>query len=129
MITKTILIRNGTALPELMGLETEPCSGDWRSVTNLDRSGLDHQLSKAGCTFFYMAGEISRSAFGFDKDRAARKAVSRTVADVQAQGCNCLEITRVSRRFWLGLPYMSVFAHARHIQISSAFALPDRKDM
>src|SRR5690349_19717234 len=66
MITSAILIRNGTALPGSIGLETEPCSGDWRSVTNLDRRGLDQQLSKAGWTFFYMAGEIGRSAFGFN---------------------------------------------------------------
>src|SRR5690349_3457073 len=52
MITSTILIRNGTALPESLGLKSEPYSGNWRSVTNLDRQGLDNQLGKAGWTFF-----------------------------------------------------------------------------
>ena len=116
-----ILIKNGTALPESLGLQSEPHSLDWRSVTNLDCRSLDDQLSKAGWTFFYMAGDIKRSFFGFDADRAARTAVSRIVRDVQSQGCNCVEITRVTKGSCLGLPYVSVIAHARHIQHSSLF--------
>jgi hypothetical protein len=122
MLTGAILIRNGTVLPDSMRLESEPCSADWRSITSLDRRGLDNQLGKAGWTFFFMAGDIKTSACGFDRERAARTAVSRAVRDVQSQKCNCLEITRVTKRSWLGIPYVSVFAHARHIQPSGLFS-------
>jgi hypothetical protein len=69
-----------------------------------------------------MAGEIKITAFGLDKDRAVRRAVKRVITNVEAHKCNCVEITEVAAKSFLGMPYVNVSAHSRHIQKSSAFA-------
>ncbi len=117
----TILIEEGTSMPESLLLEGGPSSSGWRSVSNLDRNELDTKINKAGWTFFFMAGEIKISTFGFDKEKAVRRAVKGVITNVEAQKCNCLEITQVSPKSFLGIPYVNIRAHARHIQKSSRF--------
>jgi hypothetical protein len=116
----TILIEQGTAMPESVLLE--PSSGRWKSVSNLDRKDLDTRINKAGWTFFFMAGEIKISAFGFDQEKAVRRAVKGVITNVETHKYNCLEITEVAPKSFLGIPYVSVCAHARHIQKSSALS-------
>jgi hypothetical protein len=120
--TGTILVERNASMPKSLLLEGKSYSGDWRSVSNLDLNGLDVAIHKAGWTFFFMAGEIKITAFGFDKERAVRRAVKRVITNVEAHKCNCVEITEVSAKSFLGMPYVNVTAHSRHIQESSAFA-------
>jgi hypothetical protein len=119
--TGTILIENDASMPKSLHLEGKRYSGDWRSVSNLDLNQLDVAIHKAGWTFFFMAGEIKITAFGFDKDGAVRRAVKRVLTNVESHKCNCVEITAVSAKSFLGMPYVNVRAHSRHIQESSAF--------
>ena len=116
-----ILVENGTMLPGGISLQPTPLSKSWRCVPELDRTGLDAQLMKSGWTLFYMAGVIQKRAFGFDRDKRMRRAVTRVIEDVQAERCNCVEITDLASKTFLGIPYVSVTAHARHIQDGSQF--------
>ena len=111
-----ILVEDGTILPGAMSLERSALSQTWRSVPNLDRIGLEAQIAKAGWTFFYMAGVVKRHAFGWGEEKRVRAAVARIIKDVQSQECNCLEITHLATKSFLGIPYVSITAHARHIQ-------------
>jgi len=120
--TGTILIESGAFMPTSLLLEGKSYSSGWRSVSNLDLNELDAAIHKAGWTFFFMAGEIKITAFGFDKGRALRRAVKRVITNVESHKCNCVEITEVSAKSFLGMPYVNVRAHSRHIQESSAFA-------
>jgi len=120
--TGTILIEGDATMPSSLVLEGKSYSGGWRSVRNLELNGLDAAIHKAGWTFFFMAGEIKITAFGLDKDRAVRRAVKRVITNVEAHKCNCVEITEVAAKSFLGMPYVNVSAHSRHIQKSSAFA-------
>jgi hypothetical protein len=119
--TGSILIEGGASMPESLRLEGRPYSSRWRSVSNLGLSELDAAIHKAGWTFFFMAGEIKITSFGFDKDSAMRRAVKRVITNVESHNCNCVEITEVSAKSFLGMPYVNVSAHSRHIQESSAF--------
>jgi len=119
--TGTILIESGASMPESLLLEGSAYSGGWRSVSNLGLNELDAAIHKAGWTFFFMAGEIKISAFGFDKEKAMHRAVKRVITNVESHHCNCVEITEVSAKSFLGMPYVNVSAHSRHIQESSAF--------
>src|SRR5437899_183204 len=111
-----ILVEDGTVLPGAMVLERKPFQQNWRSVQDLDRGGIEAQLGKAGWTFFYMAGEIKTNGFGFDAAKRVQAAVRRVIEDVRSQQCNCLEITHLAEKSFFGIPYVSVSAHARHIQ-------------
>ena len=120
--TGTILIEGGASMPESLRLEGKSYSSGWRSVSNLDLNELDTAINKAGWTFFFMAGEIKITAFGFDREQAVRRAMKRVITNVESHKCNCVEITEVSAKSFLGMPYVNVSAHSRHIQESSAFS-------
>lgn len=116
--TGAILIEEGALMPESLRFESEPYSNGWRAVNNLDGYGLGRKIREAGWTFFYMAGEIRASVFGFDGEKALRRAVNRLLANLKAEKFNCLQITQVAAKRFLGLPYVTVSAHQRHIQES-----------
>jgi hypothetical protein len=120
--TGTILIEKGTLLPEPLRLETASHASGWAPVTNkLDRHQLEKKLETAGWTFFYMAGEIRSTAFGFNSQNRADAALQRLIANARLRKCNCLEIDGVATHSFLGMPYVSVSAHSRHIQKGFAF--------
>jgi len=116
-----ILVEAGAMLPAGVALQPGALSQNWRSVVGLDRIGLAAAVAKAGWTFFYMAGVVTKHAFGFSRENRERAALGRVIQDVQAQHCNCLEITGLAAKSFLGLPYVSITAHARHIQDGSQF--------
>jgi hypothetical protein len=115
----TILINEGTPLPEGMQLESAPYSPGWRLAKNFDGGELDRKIRDAGWNFFYMAGEIKVSVFGLDGENTRRKAIQQILGKLKLDRFNCLEITRVAAKRFLGLPYVSVVAHWRHIQESN----------
>lgn len=117
----SILIKEGTLLPEAAYLESEHCVPGWRLVKNFDRYELDREIQKTGWTFFCLAGEIRASVFGIDEPSMVRRAIEHILARPNSEKFNSLEITRVasvgSGRFPL-VRYITVFAQSRHIQES-----------
>ena len=121
-----ILMRECTELPGAMWLESEPYAAGWRLVKNLDGYGLGRQIHEAGWTFFCQAGDIKAITFGIDEQQMVRRAVQRILAKVESGKFNCLEITQVANRRFLGVPYASVSARSRHIQ-ESVFLFEDKE--
>jgi hypothetical protein len=112
----TLMIAEGTALPEVLNLESDPYSESWRMVTNFEGYGLDRGLRKAGWTFVYKARELEVRVFGFASERTMRKAFAALLGRLGDSTFNCLEITKTVRKQFFGLPYISVSGHARFIQ-------------
>ena len=88
----TILINDGTLLPDALRFETEPCVPGWRLVRNLDGYGLDRKIHEAGWTFFWLAGETKMTVFDIDGEKMVRRAVKQILAKLKSQ-FNSLEIT------------------------------------
>jgi hypothetical protein len=116
-----ILVQGGTNLPGSLLLQTESDSNGWAEV-NGARSTFEKTIQEEGWTFFFMAGEIKTTVFGFDRQKALRAALKRLITDVKSQHCNSIEITRVTGKSFLGVPYVSVSAHPRHLQKAMSFA-------
>ena len=120
--TGTILIREGTVLPETLRFESEPCVPGWRLVKDLDRCELDRKIHEAGWTFSGRAGEIGTTVFGIDEQKTFRRAIEQVLANLESAEFNSLEIMRVaseaSKRF-LGVRYVTVSAQSRDIQASA----------
>jgi hypothetical protein len=113
----TMMIRAGLLLPPGMCVQTGAYSRNWEVVTGLDASGVDRSIRAAGWNCFFTAGAIHAIAFGRREGTNARQAVDRILSEVQAQNFNCAEITEIATKHFLGIPYMSVWAHARQIQL------------
>lgn len=114
--TGTILVQEGLLLPDSVRFEGEPYSKGWRLVKNLDGYGLERKIHEAGWNFFYLAGEIEAGAFGFDRELVLRRGVKRALANLKSERFNSMEITQVVAERFLGLLYVTVSAHPRHIQ-------------
>jgi hypothetical protein len=112
----TMMIRDGLLLAELPNLDTSPHSKGWRSVTALDSSSLGRKLDTVGLHLFFLAGQVATVAFGFGGEQSLRKAVQRVAAKVKALDLNCLELTEIAKKHFLGLPYIAISAHSCHIQ-------------
>ncbi len=124
MITPgTILMGKDTLRPQCFHLEDDPYPNAWMSVKHdLNPYELDKEIAAAGWTFFYMASAIRTTAFGFDRVKMIHAAVKRLIAGAKLQKCNCLAIDDVATHSFLGMPYVSVSAHPRHIQKGLVFS-------
>jgi hypothetical protein len=116
--TGTILIKEGALLPESLRFESERHLKGWRLVKDFDSRGLDRKIREAGWTFFFMAGGANATAVGSDLEKTTRRAVKKVLASMKSDRLNCLEIGQVVVKRFLGLPYVAVSAHPRHIQES-----------
>jgi len=115
----TILIKEGVLLPESLPVVSEPYSKGWRLVKNLRSSEMDRQLFEAGWNLSYLAeGDLSAAAFGSDTEKTTRRAIKKVIATMKSKQLNCVEITQVAAKRFLGLPYVTVLAHPRHIEDS-----------
>src|SRR6516162_6230090 len=114
--TRTVFIREDTPLPTTLSIESEAFLPGWRVVKNLDRSTLARNIEGANWSFFYLAGEIRVTVLGRDRISTLRRAVKCVLAKQEGRKFNSLEITKVVSKRFLGIPYMSVTAHFRHIQ-------------
>jgi hypothetical protein len=112
----TILIKQGTLLPDAVAFESEAYSPGWRSLTTLDGYAMDRKTREAGWTFFYLAGENSATVFGAEGQETVRRAIKRILAGLKSEKFNSLEITRVAFKHFLGVPYAAVFFHMRNVQ-------------
>jgi hypothetical protein len=111
-----ILINEGALLPPGAGIETEPFLPGWKAVKNLDRSALTRKIEAAQWNFFYLAGDFRATVLGSNRPATLRKAAKRLIARQDGRTYNALEISTVESKHFLGIPYVSVIAHSRHIQ-------------
>ena len=114
-------IEESAHLPDSRLLPRESHSSGWAADQNA-RSTFEKEVPAAGWTFFFMAGEIKATVFGFDKQKTRRAALRRLIGNVKSQNCNSIEITRVTDSSFLKVPYVSVSAHPRHLQQGLVFS-------
>jgi len=112
----TIMMQAGTLLPESLRVEAEPYCYGWEMIQDSDGDVLDRKVRGAGWSFFFMAANIQAMVWGFVGKKTVRRAVRRVLGKVKLSKFNCLEVTEISARRFLGFPYVHVSAHSRHIQ-------------
>ncbi|MBZ5619912.1 MAG: hypothetical protein LAQ69_14505 [Acidobacteriia bacterium] len=117
----SILVEEGIHLPKFFLLQSESNLIGWAALKDT-LSTFEKTIQEAGWTFFFMAGEIKATVFGFNKQNALRAALKRLITDAKSQHCNSIEITQVEDRSFLRVPYVSVSAHPRHLQKGMCFS-------
>jgi len=119
----TVLIQANALLPAGLAIEWEAFLPGWKVVRNFDACELGRKIAEMNWNFFYLAGEVSVTVLGRYGPGTLPKAVKRVLLKRQEKRFNSLQITRVVSKRFLGIPFVTVAAHARHIQ-ESVFLLP-----
>jgi len=113
----TILIEDRTLVTRILDLESESYSENWSVVKAIDGFALDRKIHAAGWNFFFMAEEVKATVFGSLATKSIPKALKRILLKVRKkQDFNCLEVTKMVENRFLGVPYITVCTHPRHIQ-------------
>jgi len=63
-----------------------------------------------------LAGEIRATVLGRDRPGTLSRVAECVLAKQNGQKVNSLEVTKVVSKRFLGIPFMSVTGHSRHIQ-------------
>ena len=85
-------------------------------VKAINGLALDRKIHAAGWNFFFMAEEVKATVFGSLAANSIQKALQRILLKVRKQDFNCLEVTKMVENRLLGVPYITVCTHPRHIQ-------------
>jgi hypothetical protein len=123
----TVFVQEGAVLPSEVPLETENFSHSWKAVSNLDGFAMGRKIENAKWRFFYLAGQRSATAMGNEGQPAINKAVVRILGRLPRETYNSLEVTQIVSKRFLGIPYVQVFAHARHIQEEMQLVAPGER--
>jgi hypothetical protein len=111
----TMMVQQSASMRPL-GIESEAYSGSWRLLGIPESSGLDRKVRTAGWSLFFMAGELRTVVPAWGGQNTLRRGVKRLLAQTRMQHFNCLEVTYILKKHFLGIPYVSIAAHSRHIQ-------------
>ena len=112
----TILIEDRPLVTRILDLGSESYSGNWNVVKAIDGFVLDRKIHAAGWNFFFMAEEVKATVFGSLAEKSIQKALKQICLKVRKQNFNCLEVTKMVENRFLGVAYITVCAHPRHIQ-------------
>jgi hypothetical protein len=112
----TILMQHRPLMCGRLGLQTDAYSQSWGVIRAVNGFSLDRRVRAAGWNSFFMTGTITASAVGSIKESSVRSALRRILSKVRGDDFNCLEVTGIVARHFLGVPYVTVSAHSRHIQ-------------
>jgi hypothetical protein len=126
----TILIgEESPRMAEALALQSDPYLENWSVVRALDGFALDDKIHAAGWNIFFMAAEVKVMFFGATGAKKIQNALKRIFEKVKPQNFNCLEVTGIGAKHFLGVPYTLVSVHSRHIQQSSQLdSIENRRD-
>jgi hypothetical protein len=113
----SVLIKSDTCLPKSVYFESEQY-GPWKVLPGVDGLTVEGALSEAGWHLFFMVPEIRLGAVSLNPNKALRTALKKLFTAVEAKNFNALEIVEITAKRFLGLNYVTVVAHPRHIKKS-----------
>lgn len=113
------MILHQSVMFDALDVESQPYIRNWRSLGILESSGLDRKVRAKGWNLFFMAGELRAVVPAWGGNNTLRRGVKRLLAQTRLQHLNCLEVTHIVRKYFLGIPYLSIVAHPRHLQEGS----------
>lgn len=123
----TILIETRPVMA--LGLQSVPYSANWGVVNATEGFALDRKIHAAGWNFFFMAAEVKVKVFGAIGTKNIQNALQRILKKVKPLNLNCLEVTGIVAKRFLGVPYTELSAHSRHIQQSCYLDIADGRRM
>lgn len=111
-----VFVHTDMFIPDSVSVQRETFCFDWQMITNLSGDDLDRRIRSDGWNFMFMGGALRSTSWGSWSGTAIRCAAIRVLKKVRATKLNTFEITAIRARRFLGIPYVIVIGHPRHIQ-------------
>jgi hypothetical protein len=111
-----LFIREDAILPGGLIIETETFLPGWRAVRDCNGYRLGRRIEEVNWNFFFLAGEVTATLLGRVGPSTLQRAVASIVAKPAARKFNSLEVSTTRSRWFLGIPFVTVTGHFRHIQ-------------
>lgn len=115
----TVLVRTNTFIPDSVCVQRETFCAGWQAITNLNGDDLDRHIRADGWNFVFMGGAMRGTSWGSWSGTAVRCAAIRVLKKTQATKLNAFEISSIVALRFLGIPYVIVTGHSRHVQKST----------
>jgi len=113
----SVLMRESSPRPTCVALGGGPSRFGWKEVApGLKARAFEQALTAEGWTFFYIACRLAGVSVGHDVERMKEAALGRVIQKAQAMFCNSVQVDRVETGSMLGMGYVRVEAHPRHLQ-------------
>ena len=113
----SVLIKRDAQLPQSVYFESRQY-GQWKVLTGANGFAVETTLSQEGWHFFFMVPEIRVGAVSASYTKALRAALRKAYSAVEVQNFNALEIAEITAKRFLGMHYVRVVAHPRHVKHS-----------
>jgi len=124
----SVLIENRPAMAQALDLQCEPYTANWGVLNALESFGLSRKIHAAGWNYFFMAAETKAMFLGAVGAGKIQSALQRMLGKLKPLNFNCLEVTGIVARRFLGVPYTVVSAHSRHLQESCYLDSADERE-
>ena len=115
----SVLLRSGTVTPTSFPLNLRTYCSDWELIENSAGHAVHHGFRRSGWNLFCLAGAIHGYAVGNGGESSIMRAMMKILVKVKAAGFNSAQISEIIVKRFLGLPYVRVEAHSRHLQPSN----------
>jgi hypothetical protein len=112
----SVLLQAKPFMARLLGLESEAYAGGWDLLHVHDGFGMDRKLRSVGWNSFFLADEVQATVMGATHPASILSALKKILKKVRSHDFNALEVTGIFTGRRLGLAYVTVSAHSRHIQ-------------
>ena len=112
----SILVENRAAKVDALAIESEPYVKNWSLLSFLNGRDLDRRVRATNWSFFFLAEAKRARFFGNKSGTGMFKALTRILAEGRTQSFNCLEVTEILDKHFLGIHYTTIVAHCRHLQ-------------
>lgn len=115
----TLLIRDGAKIPDGISFASHQHRIGWRTFAPSAVGDLGKDMAAAGWHLFFMAAELKATSWGKSGQATTRRALGKILKPAVDSRFNCIEVTRIASKRFLGIPYTTVAAHARHLQVGN----------
>jgi hypothetical protein len=111
-------MKEGTLLPAALETASNAFAPGWRTFQNLSGYALSRKVEAENWQFFCLAGVLQATAVGLHGQKTLTRAIKHILRSTAMEKYNSLEVTEIAARRFLGVPYLRVSAHLRHVQES-----------
>ena len=114
------LVCQSLELAEVFLVPSEPFGGSWSMISADAEASLADKINAKGWHLFFIASQIKAVALGGISSPRLQGALRRILKKAKRKNFNCVEVTQIKPKHFWGIPYLSIVAHSRHMQVGSS---------